>query len=1361
LTPTEPRERASERRSPDTMGVTIVGDGIDVAVHAPDADAVAISLFDASDVETSRIRLPSRTGPVHHGHVAAVPVGSRYGLRAFGPWDPGNGYRFNPSKLLVDPWATTIDRPFRLHPLLFDRDAPRPEDTAALMPKAIVGAPSTAPVRNRPAFQWDRQVILEIHVRGFTMTHPDIPPAIRGTFAALGHPAIIAHLTRLGIKTVELMPSAAWVDERHLPPLNLSNYWGYNPIAFMAPDPRLAPGGWPEVRTAVDALHAAGLSVILDAVLNHSGESDELGPTLSLRGLDNAGYYRLAADRSLYVNDAGCGNVLALDRPVALRLGMDALRAWALNGGLDGFRLDLATTLGRRETGFDRNAPFQLAVEQDPVLSRCVMIAEPWDIGAGGYQLGSFPPRWGEWNDRYRDTVRRWWRGDDGMLGDFTTRFAGSADVFAGRPLSRSINYINAHDGFTLTDLVSYQTKRNHANGENNRDGSDNNLSWNNGTEGPSTDPAVTAARSRDIRALLMTLLLSRGTPMLSMGDELGRTQSGNNNAYAQDNAGSWVDWASADDALIDFTAKVIALRRELACLFDGRMLQGRPVDDAVIADVTWLGADGKMIDWNRGGRTLIAALFADDVRAALVFHAEAQAVQIVLPLPRPGFGWRRVLQSAGPEDGLTIAPRSVTVFQEVVLAAETRSVGADVSSLDAKFPLVSDGTAGTSGGNGLLPGLSVAGNSDADLDRLADLAGINPIWWDVDGGYHKVGADTKRALLAAMRLPAATPGDLSDSLARITIEPAIPPAVTARDQEPIPIRLGQPRPAWVTLVREDGSVERIPAQSDYLVLPPQPVGRHRLLNEDRPERCCHLTVAPPACYLPPPLVAGERRFGIAAHLYSLRSRGDQGIGDFTTLARCAIEAASAGASIVGLNPLHALFPHDRSRASPYQPSDRRFLDPVYIDVSGFPGGADLPSPSGPVDYPAVWQRKRVVLDAAFTPSDQTTIPDPLLRFAIFETIVEILGTSHWLAWPAELRHPESPGVAAFARQNWHTVQFHAFLQNLADRQLAAAAESAAQHGLSLGFYRDLAVGAAPDGAEAWSAQDTLMHGVSVGAPPDPFSANGQVWSLPPPDPVAMRGDGFNAFNDLLVANMRHAAALRIDHVMGLRRLFVIPDGAGAIDGAYVTYPMQDLLAQVALQSQRAKCLVVGEDLGTVPEGMSEALSASNILSYKVLWFERRDGRLRPPAEWRRLAAACVSTHDLATLAGWWNGADIAEKRAVFQLDDQAAESERAAEKAELIALLRAENLLEGDVDLSKPMPMEVAAAVHAFVSATPSLLALVQADDLAGETVAINLPGTDRERPNWRRRLDPDVSELCRSPLARAILAALGARAA
>ncbi len=1371
---------------PDTLGVSLVDGGINVAVHAASAEAVAICLFDAEEREIDRLRLPGRTGPVLHGHVTGVSPGTRYGLRAYGPWDPANGHRFNPSKLLLDPWATAIDRPFRLHELLFDGDLPRPDDTATLVPKAIVGAPETSPAASRPHFDWDRQIIYELHVRGFSMTHPEIPPAIRGTYAALAHPASIRHLTRIGVTTVELMPSAAWVDERHLPPLNLSDYWGYNPIGFLAPDPRLALGGWAEIRAAVDALHAAGLNVILDVVLNHSGESDEFGPTLSLRGLDNAGYYRLSPDDpSRYVNDAGCGNILAMDRAAPLRLGLDALRAWALYGGLDGFRLDLAATLGRRASGFDRDAPFLQAVEQDPVLSGRVMIAEPWDIGAGGYQLGAFPARWGEWNDRYRDTMRRFWRGDGGMAGEFATRFAGSADLFAPahRPLSRSVNYITAHDGFTLADLVSYQTKHNAANGEDNRDGTGDNLSWNNGIEGPTDDAAILAARRRDVAALLATLLLSRGTPMLSMGDEAGRSQGGNNNAYAQDNAASWFDRSGADAALIEFTAQAVAARRRLWPLFSGTKLRGTAWETEVLPDVAWLRADGQPLtamDWNQDTPgSVIAVLFADDVRAVLVFHAAPVPMEIVPPAPRPGHRWHRLLHSTPPghDAPFAIAARSVTVFvEEPHLAAATK-------------PTVEASASGQTGQSRGQP----TGVPDEDLNRLADLVGIDPIWWDIAGGFHPVGAPTKRALLAAMRLPASTRDDCRDSLHRLTRERTapLPQVLTAHAGEAIRLISGQEPPAWLTLLREDGALQRFHPTDGAIVLPPQPIGRHRILQEDDPDRICHLTVAPDACYLPASLADGERRFGVAAHLYTVRRQGDQGIGDFTTLARLAQEAAGAGAAILGLNPLHVLFPHDRARVSPYQPSDRRFLDPIYIDVSGFPGGMGAGSFPGPVDYKAVWDRKRAILRRAFDALGSNgadpagdprllevagpagapgiggltdAVPAALRRLAVFETISAVLGTSNWQAWPAGLRHPEAAPVAAFAAGHDDTVRFHIFLQTLADRQLAAAAAAAASAGLALGFYRDLAVGAAPDGAEAWSNQDTLMQDVSVGAPPDPFATDGQVWSLPPPDPMAMRRDGYARFHDLLACNMRHAGALRIDHVMGLQRLFVVPDGARGAEGAYVNYPRADLLAQVALQSQRSRCLVVGEDLGTVPEGLSAALAQANILSYRVLWFERDGNTLRAAAAWREFAAACVSTHDLPTLAGWWDAADLREKRALGLLDDLAAEQAdiaRVREKAMLVDLLRREGVLAEDVDICQPMPIALAAAVHGFVCSTPALLALVQADDLAGAEVAVNLPGTDRERPNWQRRLDPDVTELCRTPLAQAILSAMRPRSA
>jgi glycogen debranching enzyme GlgX len=1302
------------------MGVRLTPGGVTAAVHAPDAEAVVLCLFDDQDRELQRLPLPLRIGGTWQGRFPGIEPGTRYGLRAYGPWDPSNGMRFNPAKLLVDPWATTIDRPFRLHPSLFDHDAPNPDDTAPFVPKAIIDqtTPTAGPLGD---FDWDRQVIYELHVRGFSKTNPAVPEPMRGTFAGLAHPASIAHLRRLGVTTVELMPCAAWCDERHLPALNLSNYWGYNPAAFLAPDPRLAPGGWPEVQSAVAALHAAGIAVILDIVLNHSAESDELGPTLSLRGLDNAGYYRLAADRRLYENDAGCGNVLALDHPMTLRLGMDALRAWAAYGGFDGFRLDLGTTLGRGPNGFDPNGPFLSAMRQDPILSRLAIIAEPWDIGMGGYQLGKFPAAWGEWNDHFRDNVRRFWRGDAGMLGKFTTCFAGSSDIFSNRPLTRGINFVTAHDGFTMADLVSYTTKHNEANGENNRDGSNDNQSWNNGAEGPSGDPAIRARRHSDICALLASLLLSRGTPMLTMGDEAGRTQRGNNNAYAQDNESTWFDWATADQPLIDHTAALIAIRKTLAPLFAGEVLQsGDPATPFAFPVVTWRHADGGVLnDWDSPeNRTLVADLRCGAIRAVLVFHAGVDPWPLTLPPLPDGHAWKPLLGTDSP-----CAARSVAVFQAVADASAHRP--------------------------------RPTGVADSDIQLLADEAGIEPIWWDIEGTRHVVPIDTKRAILRAMRLAADTQSDWADSLARLEAEDRgpLPRIVIGRPGQSISVPLGWPAPHWVTLQREDGSRERFHTGGG-LTLPPQPMGQHILLAHDDPSRLCHLTVAPTQCYLPPDLAAGQRRFGIAAHLYTLRSRGDQGIGDFNTLAQLAKQAVSAGASLVGLNPLHAMFPHDRRRVSPYSPSDRRFLDPIYIDVSGTPGGGGLPNVPGPVDYPAVWARKRAVLEKAFRKPD--AIVPALRRFATYQAIAETLGSSDWPRWPEELRHPDSPGVAAFAKAHADLVAFHAFLQQTAETQLAAAVDPS----LSIGFYRDLAVGCAPDGAEAWDAQETLMQGMSVGAPPDPFSQQGQVWSLPPPDPIAMRRSGYAAFNTLLEANMRHAGALRIDHAIALQRLFVVPDGIPASEGGYISFRRDELIAQISLQSHHARCLVVGEDLGTVPEGLPEALSAANILSYSVLWFQRQNDRFKPPSVWRPLASACVSTHDLPTLAGWWSGADITERVALGLLaDEAAARAEREAEKAQLLSQLQTEGLLTSAPDPTGPLPDDVAGAIHGFVAKTPALLALVQADDLDGETVAVNLPGTNTERPNWRRRLDSDVTDLCHLPRAEAILGAMADR--
>ncbi|MBK7333136.1 MAG: glycogen debranching protein GlgX [Betaproteobacteria bacterium] len=756
--------RRADAGSPEPLGVTPERGGANVAVYSAHATAIEICLFDPSEGrERERIALPERTGDVFHGFIPGIAAGDRYGLRARGPWDPRSGHRFNPAKLLVDPYARALDRPFVLHRSMLganDADATRDDtDSAPFVPKAIVmPSPTPAPAR-RPRVPWSQTILYELHVRGYTRTHPGVPDALRGTCAGLAHPAAIEHLTRLGITTVELMPIAAAVDERHLADLGLSNYWGYNPAALFVPDPRLAPGGIDELRDCVAALQAAGIEVILDVVLNHTGEGDARGPTLSLRGLDNATYYRtLADDRARYVDDSGCGNTLALDRAPVLRLAMDVLRYYALAAGVDGFRFDLATTLGRRDDGFDPGAPLLQAIAQDPVLRDLKLVAEPWDVGPGGHRLGAFPAPWGEWNDRYRDTVRRYWRGDAGLAGDLATRFAGSADVFAvrSRVPSRSVNFVTAHDGFTLADLVAYAAKHNERNGEGNRDGSDANLSWNHGVEGPTPDAAVRAKRGRDVRNLLATLLLSRGTPMIAMGDELGRTQHGNNNAYAQDNALTWIDWDGADDDLVDFVAALVALRRSHPALRADRWLTGAPADGSGIADVEWRHPEGRAMsdgDWTHPGcRALVAILYAGASstagadRVAVALNAGDDPVTARWPDAREGCAWRRRIDTSLPsgrpdaasaatgESGV-VSPRSVVVLVEEA---------------------------------GTVIGRRRSGVEPEVLDRLAAAAGIAGDWWDLAGGRHVVGTDTRRALLAAMGLDAGTTGEARDRLVEL-----------------------------------------------------------------------------------------------------------------------------------------------------------------------------------------------------------------------------------------------------------------------------------------------------------------------------------------------------------------------------------------------------------------------------------------------------------------------------------------------------------------------------------------------------------------------------------------------------------------
>lgn len=621
--------------------------GTNFALWAGGAEGVEVCLFDAAGRET-RCRLTELTHEIWHGFVPGVRPGQRYGFRVHGPWDPWTGARWNPAKLLLDPYARAVDGAggneySTLPPEVYGhvRDWPQQQvadtvrderDSAPYVPKGVVVHDETPGDTwtddRRPKTPWADTVIYELHVRGFTMTHPGIPEELRGTYAGLAHPAATEHLRRLGVTAVELLPVHQFAHEDHLLRRGLTNYWGYNSIGYFAPHAAYAAGGSTgrqvgEFKDMVRALHDAGIEVILDVVYNHTAEAGELGPTLSLKGIDNRGYYRLQADARRYADYTGCGNTLHVVQPQVLRLITDSLRYWVTEMGVDGFRFDLAAALARSMHDVDMLSPFLAVIAQDPVLRRVKLIAEPWDVGSGGYQVGAFPPLWTEWNDRYRDAVRDFWRGALPDVRDLGYRLSGSSDLYAwgGRRPYASVNFVTAHDGFTLRDLVSYEHKHNEANGEDNRDGTHDNRSWNCGAEGDTDDADVTALRRRQLRNLLTTLLLSTGVPMLVAGDEMGRTQGGSNNAYCQDNAISWVDWSLLDDPawkeLFALTARLISLRHTHPVLRRRAFFSGRAHAADGLRDLAWFtprGVEMTESDWYAPAATLGMYLSGRDI---------------------------------------------------------------------------------------------------------------------------------------------------------------------------------------------------------------------------------------------------------------------------------------------------------------------------------------------------------------------------------------------------------------------------------------------------------------------------------------------------------------------------------------------------------------------------------------------------------------------------------------------------------------------------------------------------------------------------------------------------------------------------
>ena len=674
---------------PYPLGSTWDGEGVNFALFSENATAVELCLFNDSNAsqQAHRIQIEECTDHVWHVYLPEARPGQQYGYRVHGPYEPESGHRFNPAKLLLDPYAKAIAGAIAWSDALYGYRIGDPkedlslneDDNAGSIPKCVViDQAFTWGGDQLLRTPWHRTVIYELHVRGFTTSHPDIPANLRGTYAGLATPAVIEHLQNLGITAVELMPVHHFIRDKHLIDRGLTNYWGYNSIGFFAPDSHYAATSvraqhvW-EFKTMVKALHSAGIEVILDVVYNHTGEGNHLGPTVSFRGIDNASYYRLVADHPRYNLDyTGCGNTLNVRHPRVLQLIMDSLRYWVLEMHVDGFRFDLASTLARELHDVDRLSAFFDIIHQDPVLSQVKLIAEPWDLGEGGYQVGNFPAGWAEWNGRYRDSIRHYWKGDGGQVAELGYRLSGSNDLYegSGRRPHASINFVTAHDGFTLHDLVSYNQKRNEANGENNRDGTEDNLSWNCGVDGPTTHHSTLALRERQKRNMLATLLLSQGVPMICAGDEMGRTQCGNNNAYCQDNEISWVDWKlnPSQRALLAFTKSLIVLRQEHPVFRRRRFFQGRRIRGAEVKDLSWHRPDGKEMtdeDWAQGYVRCLGVRLAGDAieekdskgrpildeTFLILLNAHHEPRSFTLPAHKRGVRWQPVLDTAVSPD--------------------------------------------------------------------------------------------------------------------------------------------------------------------------------------------------------------------------------------------------------------------------------------------------------------------------------------------------------------------------------------------------------------------------------------------------------------------------------------------------------------------------------------------------------------------------------------------------------------------------------------------------------------------------------------------------------------------------------------
>lgn len=1321
------------------LGASKINGAYNFAVFSKNARRIEICIFE-NDIEIKRIALPYKTGDIFHGEIHNIEI-TKYGIRAYGEFNPQNGDYFNPNKLLIDPYALLIDGEIKLHDAMFSGENIDDEkykiDSSPFVPKSIINSPKLANPKIKIPLK--NTIIYELHLKGFSQNNPQIPIEKRGTFKGLCDKASIEYLKQLGINCVEILPIAAWIDELHLKKLGLTNYWGYNPITMMAPHPKYAPNGWDDVRECVEALEENGIETIIDVVFNHSGEGDEKGPSISYRGFDNKEYYK--THNGIYSNEAGCGNVFDCTKPIVIKLFMDSLRAWRKFGGVHGFRFDLASILGRGTQGFETYSKLLMAISQDEILRDLKLIAEPWDCA--GYNLGQFPLEFAEWNDKFRDIIKGFWKNDAISLGQLAHKLGGSQNIFFGKTPSKSINYITAHDGFSLMDLVSYSHKHNLKNGENNNDGTNNNISWNNGIEGATGDKNIIKNRKKDIKCLLSMLLMARGTPMISMGSESGKSQNGNNNAYAQDNDISYFDWQNFDDEIFEFCAQLIKIRKDFMAGCDDSFLSNNP--NPIWPDVIWRNPNGTMLnphDWDDNkGEALLVNFNNEQSRIILAINRGPENIEFKLPPPDDEYEW--VIKA----DCENQKKHGESIENNIEICAKNIVILSQEKAKQAKFTPI----------------------SNERLNKICDALGIANIWHDVGGNETIVKPQSKLAIIEAMGFDCKSEFSAKKTLNEIAKKHdfrQIPFHKSFRvgDKIEIPICGENGISNSIILENENGEQSHFSSQNliqknaiaindaefKQLILEIDglEIGKYRLFFENEPEEFCSITIAPKSFYFPNEF-ENRKFFGLSAQIYSVTRENDQGFGDFTSLEKLLKFTRDNGGAMLAINPLHALFQNSRDFKSPYYPSDRRFLEPLYIDA-----GQAIKHKENTIDYDKVWREKRAILWQDFLKNklDKDFIAfansqgQRLEEYALFEALSAHFNGQNWQNWPSEYKDKNPEILNDFKLKNKDEIEFQKYLQFLCDAQL----NKATKNKMIIGLGRDLAIGSAPNGAEAWANYNIMAKNVSIGAPPDPLGPNGQIWGLPPYNPLSLVENHFSQYCEIFAANMKYAGALRIDHAMGLMRQFWVPNNMDGKDGTYVAFPFNDLMNELKLLSHKFKCIIIAEDLGTLPHGFSETMNNAKGLSYRVLPFERHGNGFKSPQDYPFLSFACASTHDLPPIKGWWKSLDIFERLELKLISDddfKNAISAREIEKFEILNALFENGLIkEKYSNLPPECNDEIINAIHAYIAKSNAFLAIAQFEDIAKIETSINLPGTDKERPNWQNKVTPYLEEIIQS---------------